>query len=497
MRFPSTTTFASVIALGALSAPALADVTPAQLLSEWQSFFAEAEQVLEFDSREEIDGGLRITDMGTSIPIEGGGKLRISAPEVLLTELGDGQVQIELPSDILMMVQGDDGQVLAGRFVHDALELIAGGDDAERSVFYNALRAEFLIDELTDDDGEMVPVEVSIVMDDINTEYLSSEALVSSAYSIGALDVQVAAENPDADGMEENFSLTYRMTGIEGEGAADPRLMFEYGDPTELLEAGATYGGTMVHTGTGYTFDLKSDEANAIVDGSSAGGAFSASIGPEGLAYEIAGQETKLRYQGDQLPFPVEIALDSFGFDFAVPLLDDPEPQPFGFLLALGGLEVSQGVWNLFDPAEVLPRDASELLIDLTGTMTILESLTAMDPTNGPPPAEVDTLNLNGLLLAIAGAQLSGQGGFELDFSKPGLAPGAPSAVGELELELLGANKLIDRLVQIGILQPQDVTGIRMMMGMAARPGDEPDSLVSKIELTPNGGLVANGMPLR
>jgi hypothetical protein len=32
---------------------------------------------------------------------------------------------------------------------------------------------------------------------------------------------------------------------------------------------------------------------------------------------------------------------------------------------------------------------------------------------------------------------------------------------------------------------------------MMARPGPTPDSLVSKIELTPQGGLIANGLQLQ
>jgi len=35
------------------------------------------------------------------------------------------------------------------------------------------------------------------------------------------------------------------------------------------------------------------------------------------------------------------------------------------------------------------------------------------------------------------------------------------------------------------------------MMGMFARPGNGPDSLVSEIELTPEGGISANGLRLR
>jgi len=309
--------------------------------------------------------------------------------------------------------------------------------------------------------------------------------------------VNVAAENLDAVPEPETFNLSYEIKGIVGESEANPMLMFQTDDPSELLASGIGTSGTLVHAGSGYTFDLVSNDATALVDGSSGGGAYSVSLAQEGIAYDLAGQDIKMRYQGDQLPFPVEVALESFGLELGIPLLASEEEQPFSFLFALGALEISDGIWNLFDPVEVLPRDAGELEIDLTGSLLLQEDLIAADPMMGPPPAEVSELDLNTLLLSMVGAELTGSGGFALDFSKPGLALGAPSAVGKLNLELLGSNQLIDKLVQIGILQPQDIVGLRMMMGMAARPGDKPDSLVSEIELTPNGELIANGMRLQ
>ena len=494
MRTPSFRTFSSVLALSVAGTPAMADVTAAELLNEWQSSFADAGQVLEYDGREETSDGIVLTDMSTSIPIEDA-KLRFTAPIVELNETGNGRVQISFPEDITVTI-GDGDDVMTGRYMHEDLDLSAGGDAGARDYAYNATSAEFVMDVITDG-GEPIPFEMSVIMDAISATYAMGEEVQSTTYTLGSLSVNVAAENPDAVPEPETFSLSYEIKGIVGESEANPMLMFQTDDPSELLASGIGTSGTLVHAGSGYTFDLVSNDATALVDGSSGGGAYSVSLAEEGIAYDLAGQDIKMRYQGDQLPFPVEVALDSFGLELGIPLLASKEEQPFSFLFALGALEISDGIWNLFDPGEVLPRDPGELEIDVTGSLLLQEDLIAADPMMGPPPAEVNQLDLNTLLLSVVGAELTGNGGFALDFSKPGLAPGAPSAVGKLNLELVGANQLIDKLVQIGILQAQDVAGIRMMMGMAARPGDEPDSLVSEIELTPNGELIANGMRLQ
>lgn len=494
MRTPSFRSFASVLALSVAGAPAMADVTAAELLNEWQSYFANAGQVLEYDGREDTGNGIMLTDMTHSIPIDDA-KLRVMAPIVELTETGDGRVQIAFPEDITISV-GDGDDVITGRYIHEGLDLSAGGDAGARNYAYLATSAEFVMDEITDG-GEPIPFEMSVLMDEISATYAMGDDVLSTTYALGMLSVNVEAANPDATPNPETFSLSYEIKGIVGESEANPLLMLEMDDPSELLAAGMGTSGTLVHAGSGYTFDLVSNEATALVDGSSGGGAYSVSLAEEGIAYDLAGQDIKMRYQGDQLPFPVEVALDSFGLEVGIPLLASEAEQPFSFLFALGALEISDGIWNLFDPGEVLPRDPGELEIDLTGSLLLQEDLIAADPMMGPPAAEVNQLDLNTLLLSVVGAELTGNGGFALDFSKPGLAPGAPSAVGKLNLELVGANQLIDKLVQIGILQPQDVAGIRMMMGMAARPGDEPDSLVSEIELTPNGELIANGMRLQ
>ena len=74
---------------------------------------------------------------------------------------------------------------------------------------------------------------------------------------------------------------------------------------------------------------------------------------------------------------------------------------------------------------------------------------------------------------------------------------GMAGASGTLKIALVGVEPLFAGLLSTGLVAQDDLMGVRMMMGMFAVPGDEGDSLKTTIELTPEGGIVANGMPLQ
>ena len=52
-------------------------------------------------------------------------------------------------------------------------------------------------------------------------------------------------------------------------------------------------------------------------------------------------------------------------------------------------------------------------------------------------------------------------------------------------------------LIGMGLLSDSDAMGARMMMGLMAVPGEEPDTLNSKIEFTEDGQILANGQRIK
>lgn len=101
------------------------------------------------------------------------------------------------------------------------------------------------------------------------------------------------------------------------------------------------------------------------------------------------------------------------------------------------------------------------------------------------------------MLVSLVGAKLTGDADFTFDNSNTEEFDGLPAPSGVANLQLVGANALIDKLIDMGLLQESDAMGARMMMGLMAVPGDEPDTLNSKIEFTEDGQILANGQRIK
>lgn len=97
----------------------------------------------------------------------------------------------------------------------------------------------------------------------------------------------------------------------------------------------------------------------------------------------------------------------------------------------------------------------------------------------------------------MLGASLTGDGGFTFDNSDTTTFDGMPKPTGSIALNLQGANALMDNLVKLGFVSEEQVSGARMMLGLFARPGAGSDELVSEIQITEDGQVLANGQRLR
>jgi len=146
------------------------------------------------------------------------------------------------------------------------------------------------------------------------------------------------------------------------------------------------------------------------------------------------------------------------------------------------------------------PQDPATVAFDLTGTAKMLFDI--LDPAQSDAladsdmPAEIYSLNLNSLLVSAVGAQIVGDGAFTFNNADLETFNGFPAPVGELNVNIKGANGLMDKLVEIGLMPEEQILGFRMMMGLFANSvGD--DELQSKIEVTEDGSVFANGQQLQ
>ena len=221
------------------------------------------------------------------------------------------------------------------------------------------------------------------------------------------------------------------------------------------------------------------------------GGSSSAVLDMEGgrLDYDTAAKDLSYTVSMAGLGFPpFDISASELTSGIGMPLAKADAPDDARVQMAFRDLTVSDGLWNMFDPASTLPRDPANVILDLTGSMKWL--VEPMMAETVDMPVEVDSFALNDLTVEIAGAQVYGKGGAALDFSGP-----IPTGDGQINFVLKGVIGLSEKLAALGLAPPDVVMGARGMLGVFAIPKGE-DHFESEIKMSPDGTVTANGMPL-
>ncbi len=190
---------------------------------------------------------------------------------------------------------------------------------------------------------------------------------------------------------------------------------------------------------------------------------------------------------------PVQLNAASADVKMAIPLDNIEESKQADYKIGLSGLTVSDQVWNIFDPQAILPRDAIELDIDLSADLRWLKKLAEIDVNdqNQSMPLAVDSAKINALNLKVAGAELQTEGSVLLDNKQ---FPPVPD--GTVNVSLKGAQGLLEKLTQAGLLPAQNALAIRGMSAVFFEDRGE-DNLVSTITMGKDGSITANGFPLQ
>ncbi len=303
-------------------------------------------------------------------------------------------------------------------------------------------------------------------------------------------------QNLQAEGIEgmefnmsaEDFALNYDIA-LSIEAMEDSFA--------DALKQGQTASGALSYTSMNYDLDVVAPEGPVRMLSSSGLTRGQFSLDSSGIRFSSSAADTVAEISG---PMDEDFPLGQIGYeiqsseiDLALPILPSEDTQPFALKLAIEGLETAEEVWSLFDPLQRLPRDPVDLVIDMEGQAVVTSDVFANESRM---PFQNTELTLNALRLAIAGAVLTGNGSV-VDKSVPGNPTGKPSGTITLNTKLTGANTLLDTLVDMGLLPSEQAMAARMGLGVIARAGDGPDTLVSTIEVQEDGAVLANGQRIK
>ena len=243
--------------------------------------------------------------------------------------------------------------------------------------------------------------------------------------------------------------------------------------------------------------NLVSDQSTTVGNSSSTVG-----LSKDGARMEMQADDYAIDYTMPELPFPVRMSASNIIGNFAGPLLKSDEDQKFTYMFDLNNLTIAADLWNQFDPDAVLPHDAGRFLVDLSGKVRLFEDLLDINAMrnvieNGTKVAELASLTLNGMDISGAGAQLTGTGAFTFDNSDMATFQGLPAPSGTASFQMSGLNALMDNLIKMGLLENDAAFGMRMGLGLFTMAGDGDDTLVSNIEVKPDGQILANGKRIK
>ncbi|WP_066704642.1 hypothetical protein [Celeribacter ethanolicus] len=323
------------------------------------------------------------------------------------------------------------------------------------------------------------------------------------------MDMTAATLTYEVDEIEDGEGSTVEAGFIGNTLAIKGSILLPQSDSENMLAnllGRSTMDVTMTMADSSSFMTISGEDASSNMDIRAATGASKLDVAfQEGtIGYDVTAGDLNVTVAGAQIPGgQVAVSMAEYSAAFLFPLAASEEDQPFSAKIGLKDLILPEIAWMIADPTGQLPHDPANLRLAFEGTLNSdvdlfdFETLMALEEESAEEmPFEVKTLALPEIYLALAGATVAGNGAGHFLDQESQVPGGMPPFAGKLNLTLNGVTDLITKLSSTGILPPETAMSAQMMLGLFARPGDAEGELVSEIEMTEDGAIIANGQPL-
>lgn len=490
------------------STSAFADVNAQEVWGDWKSYMSGfGYEVMGSESTSGDTLNVKDVKMSFALP-EDEGTISITFGELSFTNRGDGTVAIGLPASMPLVVEvmprGDEPAVMNFDYNNTGFTMIVSGDPTNMTYTYSAAEIALKLAKLVVE-GETIPVgaaEISVKDVSGNSKMkIGNLREVTQVLNSGGVTYNIDFANPD--NANEFFKFNGMMSKLMFEGGGSyPTGGFDVQNMDAMMKAGFAADGKFSYEGGNANFQFVDGRDNVQGTSQTTAGSAVVSMSSEGIKYDVSSQGLKVNFAGGDIPFPVDMQMANSGFKLIMPVSKSDQAQDFALGVTLGDFTMSEQIWGMIDPTGKLPHDPATVAFDVSGKAKLAFDL--MDPEQMEKvergeiglPGEIESVDINNLEVTAAGASLTGNGNFVIDFAKAMMSQGMQGVDGALNLRLAGSNALMDKLVAMGLVPEDQVMGARMMMGMFAVPDGE-DVLVSKIELKKDGQILANGQRIK
>lgn len=493
----------SVFALStALSAPAFADVTAADVWANQQAYLG----AMGIKASGALNAGaLADPELNIVLPM-GVASLQIRTDPVVFDENADGSVTIRYPSPMTLAFAGGvkDEASFSGTMnvTHDGYVITATGNPGDVAYDIEATNLRLEIGDIAVDAADAPDMTVEGF---VEIEYWTGQSHVTegnlitytSTSEVGTSSAafSIAGEGLTSQSIQNTSPIRSVVNATLPVGGSDlMNLSNALRDGLSLAidSSGEGSSSETVNRLEGEVLNSQTTSTGPQVT--------NISISEEGFV--ITGEAADFAMvMNDPLLFPgdLEFGISAVSANYDIPVNASDDEQDFQLAIGLGGITMGDTIWNLFDPAGQLPRDPAEISFDVTGTGTSgidLLDFAAMTQLMGPPPVEVDQVTIASLRIALAGAEATATGAMTFDWTDFQTISGIARPEGQVVVNLNGANQLMDTLAAMGLLSVDDLMMPRMMLGMFATPvGD--DMLTTTLEVNDQGHVLANGQRLQ
>lgn len=496
----------TIIAALLCGTTASADVTAQQVWDNWTSQMDVYGQG--FTTTGEEMSGDTLTVSGVQIEMsDDETAINAQIGDINLTENGDGTVTVTMaesyPITLDLTPEFSAPSTINITVAQDAMEIVVSGDPDAMVYDMSADRYAMSVDSIEGDTATELDLQDAMIamIDFAGTYSVTTDDLTQIAYdfTIGALDIDV------------DFSEVGGTGFVKGNGdIADLALRANITTPVDMDLSGdqPPFADGLAMEG-GYSFGALTYAFDFDADGEAASGTASVDNGNLGFSFDIDGMSYIGASNGinlsvllpNEIPFPLEASMAKYGFDFQIPLSQGEDgPRDARVAFNFTELAVSDVIWNLADPQNILPRDPITIALGFDAKVTPFFDF--LDPEQQEAaamsdiPGELNSLDVTELVVRGAGAEITGDGAFTFDNSDLETFDGFPRPEGRIDFAINGVNGLVDNLIQMGLIPAEEAMMPRMMLGMFATPvGD--DMLTSTIEVNGEGHVLANGQRLR
>ncbi|MCK0096968.1 DUF2125 domain-containing protein [Yoonia sp. F2084L] len=493
----------SAVCLAALIAgsAAQADVTAAQVWEDWKSQMAlYGEDGISIGAEETSSGTVTVRDLAVNYA-DDDVAFEMNIGDIIFNEQSDGTVRVTMADSYPFVITAEDGTVINIEVSQTNVDMIVSGDPDAMN--YDVTADQYKIAFVDAVNGDVTfGGDATLTANNVtasSTSTIGETRETSYSATVDVIDMLVDFQIPGSGGEYVAAAAKYNDLSVQGEVSMPVDV--EQIAPGQLVAAGMTTAGGYIIESSDFVVDVNAEDNQFAASGSTGQATFTVAMSDAAVAYDTAVDDLDLSMQSSELPLPIDINMARYGLSFEVPIAETEEPAPMGISFDLIDLTMSDGLWNLFDPGSILPRNPATIQLSLQGTVRAM--LNVMDPEDqmamamgGGAPFEPETLVLETLNIDAAGALVTGEGAFTFDNTDMQSFAPLPRPEGEAKVEITGFNTLLDNLVAMGVVPEQDVMGARMMMGMFARSTGE-DSMETAVEILPNGQVNVNGNRVR